>query len=261
MSGGKLFTAGAVPASVTRAEAQLVDGRRVAFDTVAGPGYRGRHAGKLRFFLAELPLADPGDEDAGGLVVVRFLGADGALQGAGAADRLGTRSGPERVLLRERGRRRSITVSTAAFRRHAPTPLALDRFEDQQCLFVRSRANGNQSSTSTLCREAGPNRPELAVIPEAGCGPVRTVIFGFVGDAVTAVRLRLGSGRLREVPVRTLSGPQGEPQRYVAAVVPRGEAVRSVSAVGADEGYELGEPPSGLPCVSPGGAFALTYFS
>jgi hypothetical protein len=261
VTGEKLFAAGAVPASVTRAEAELVDGRRIAFETVAGPGYRGRHAGKLRFFVAELPLADPGDDDGGGLLVVRFFGADGALQGAAAPDHVGTPVGRRRVVLRERGGRRSITVSAGVMRRHAPSPLALDRFEDRSCLFVNSRENANQSSGSTMCREPGPNRPALLVFPDAGCGPVRTVISGFVGDAVSAVRLKLGSGRALDVPARTLRGPQGEPQRYVAAVVPRGEAIRSVSAVGADDAYELGEPPGGLPCVPQAGAFAVSYFS
>jgi hypothetical protein len=87
VAGAQLLAAGAVPASITRAEAEFVDGRRVAIDTVAGPGYRGRHAGKLRFFLAALPLADPDDTHAGGLVAVRFFDADGTLVGVAPADR------------------------------------------------------------------------------------------------------------------------------------------------------------------------------
>jgi hypothetical protein len=62
----EILAAGAVPAAVVRAEAELVDGRRIGFGTVAGPRYRGRYAGKVRFFLAELPLADRGDDEAGG---------------------------------------------------------------------------------------------------------------------------------------------------------------------------------------------------
>jgi hypothetical protein len=261
VSADRLFAAGAVPASVTRAEAELADGRRIAFDTVEGRGYRGRHAGRLRFFLAELPLADPGDEETGGLRAVRFTASDGALVGAVSADRRGAPIGRERVVLREGGRRRSITVSLAVLRRLAPTPLALDRFEDQQCLIARTRAGVGERGSSTLCRGPGPERPALLVIPEAGCGRARTVLHGFVGDAVTAVRLKLGSGRVREVRVRTSRGPQGVQHRYVATVVPRGEAVRSVSAVGDDAGYELGEPPGGLPCVSRGGAFAISYLT
>ena len=261
VSGAKLFAAGAVPASVTRAEAELADGRRVAFDTVVGPGYRGRYAGRLRFFLAELPLVDPEDDDTGGLRAVRFSGADGALLGVASPARLGSPVGREQVVLREAGRRRSITVRAAVLRRHTPTPLALDRFEDQQCLVVRTRAGVGEQGSSTVCRGPGPERPALLVFPEPGCGPLRTVLSGFVGDAVTAVRLKLGSGRVREVPVRTLRGPQGEQHRYVAASVPRGEAVRSVSAVGTDAGYEIGEPPGGLPCVSQGGAFAMSYLT
>ena len=84
-SGGRLLVAGAVPAAVTHAEAELVDGRRVGFDTVPGAAYKGRYAGKLRFFLAAVPLADPQDEDTGGLVLVRFSDAAGAIVGAAGA--------------------------------------------------------------------------------------------------------------------------------------------------------------------------------
>jgi hypothetical protein len=97
------------------------------------------------------------------------------------------------------------------------------------------------------------------VIPESGCDGLRTVISGFVGDAVSAVRLRLGSGRVRDVRTRTLRDRQGVEHRYVATTVPRGEAVRSVSAVGAEAAYDLGEPPSGLPCLDQSSLVAYSY--
>jgi hypothetical protein len=75
-----------VPAAIARAEAELADGRRVGFETTRGPGYRGRNAGKVRFFLAALPLTDPSDDESGGLVAVRFFDASGALVGIVAAD-------------------------------------------------------------------------------------------------------------------------------------------------------------------------------
>jgi hypothetical protein len=143
VSDGRLLTAGAVPASVMRAEAELVDGRRIGFDTVEGPRYRGRYAGRLRFFLAPLPLADPRDDDAGGLVAVRFFGADGSLQGVAAGNRSGTRVGRRGVLLRERGRGRSITVAAKTIRRLAPTPLALGQ---------ASRMAGNRTTSRMLVR-------------------------------------------------------------------------------------------------------------
>ena len=80
------------------------------------------------------------------------------------------------------------------------------------------------------------------------------MVAGFVGDEVSAVRLELGSGRVLEVRPRTFEGG-----RYVAVRIPRGEAVRSVSAIGSDAVSELGEPPSGLPCVG-SGAFAILAF-
>jgi hypothetical protein len=259
IDGSRLLAAGAVPAAITRAEAELADGRRVGFDTVAGPGYRGRHAGKLRFFLAALPLSDPSDEDSGGLVAVRFFGADGTLQGITGAERLGTPVGRSQLLLRERGGGRSTTVRGMTLRRVMPTPLQLDRIEESACLFVSTRTRYGEGGSTTLCHEAGPNRPDLLVFPESGCGPVRTVLSGFVGESVTAVRMQLGSGRMREVPARIFRDRQGREHRFVATAVPRGEAVRSISAVGADAGYDIGEPPSGLPCISDSGAFAISF--
>ena len=152
--------------------------------------------------------------------------------------------------VRERAGRRSITIAAEAQRRVIPTPLQLDRTETLTCLSSSARGRFGSRSSSTICHDAGPSRPELMVIPESGCSGLRTIVFGFVGDAVGAVRLRLGSGRVREVRARTLTDAQGGAHRYVAAPVPRGEAIRSVSAVGADEAYDLQEPPSGLPCLS-----------
>src|SRR5688500_13066908 len=39
VAGDRLLAGGAVPAAITRAEAELSDGRRIGFETVAGPGY------------------------------------------------------------------------------------------------------------------------------------------------------------------------------------------------------------------------------
>jgi len=259
VAGERLLVAGAVPAGVARGQAELVDGRRVAFDTVAGPRYRGRYAGKLRFFLAALPIADPRDDEAVGLLAVRFFDSDGTLLGSAGGQREGALIGRRQVLLRERGKGRSITVLAETRRRVVPTPLVADRVEDLTCLFVRTRTGSGSGGSSSSCHEPGPNRPALLAFPESGCGGVRTVIAGFVGDAVTAVRLRLGSGRLREVRTRTLRDPQGGEHRYLATTVPRGEAVRSIRAVGARAGYELAEPPSGLPCLSSTGFFLISY--
>ncbi len=257
----RLLVAGAAPAAITRAEAELSDGRRIGFDTVAGPGYRGRYAGKLRFFLASLPLTDPSDDDGGGLVAVRLFGADGSLQGVAVSEYLGTAVGRRRVLLRERAGRNSTSVTGESRRRVVSTPLQLDRTEVLTCIAVRERGEYGESGSSTTCRDSGPSRETLAVFPTAGCDGLRTVLSGFVGDAVTAVRLRLGSGRVREVRTRTLFDAQGREHRYLATAVPRGEAVRSVSAVGARAGYDLGEAPSGLPCSGSASFGILRYFA
>jgi hypothetical protein len=64
---------------------------------------------------------------------------------------------------------------------------------------------------------------------------------------------------VREIRTRTLRDAAGREHRYVATAVPRGEAVRSVRAVGADAGYELREPPSALPCVGRSGWLAVGF--
>jgi hypothetical protein len=253
-SGGRLLAGGAAPSAVTRVEAELSDGRRIGVDTVQGPRYRGRYARKLRFFLAVLPLSEPRDEDTHGLVALRLLGADGTVLGIGGTDRLGAPVGRPRVLLRERGGAETLTVRAVTLRRPAPTPRAIDRVEELACVTTERRSPDGIDGGSTTCHEPGPNRPTLLVFPESGCDGRRTVVSGLVGDAVTAVRLVLGSGRVLEVRTGTLLDREGAAHRYVAKAVPRGEAVRSVSAVGVDATYDLREPPSGLPCP-PGSGF------
>ena len=69
--GDGVVAGGAVPAAVARAEAELSDGQRFAVDTVAGERYRGRYAGRLRFFLLSLPTVAADDFDDG-IVATRF---------------------------------------------------------------------------------------------------------------------------------------------------------------------------------------------
>jgi hypothetical protein len=126
-----------------------------------------------------MPAANPRDE-TGGLVAVRFLGADGSPQGIAGADHDGARIGPRRVLLREQARGRSITVIAETQRRVAPAAGALDRVEELTCLVTRGRRMGGGGGGSTLCHEPGPDRPSLLVFPSSGCAGVRTVLSGFV---------------------------------------------------------------------------------
>ena len=61
-----------------------------------------------------------------------------------------------------------------------------------------------------------------------GCGPVPTTLAGFVPAGTQSLDLRLGSGRT--VSLATRATAFGRPGRTVAAVLPRGEAVRSATA-------------------------------
>jgi hypothetical protein len=257
VEGDRVAVGGAAPAAVARVEAELADGRRVSVETVPGARYRGRRAGQVRFFLSVLPRTDPRDEDEGGLVALRFFDAAGTLTGA-AAEREGRVVGAPQRLLVQRRRGARISVTAVIRRQLAPTPIQLDRFEDVTCIDLRSRVGTSGGETRT-CRAAGDGRPPLGVMAEPGCGRMRTVVTGFVGDTVSAVRLRLGSGRVKEVRAKTLAGAEGSEHRYIATVIPRGEAVRRASAVGASATYELGEQPSGLPCSSDSGTRLGTF--
>ena len=75
LGAGRRFVGGAVPLAVAHVDVERADGVRVGADSVAGERYRGRQAGKVRFFLVAVPR---GKEVA----LVRMFGADGALLGA-----------------------------------------------------------------------------------------------------------------------------------------------------------------------------------
>ena len=247
----RVLIGGAGPAAAARVEAELADGRRVDRPTLAGERYRGRVAGRVRFFLLEVPATDRGQEDGGGVVLLRLYDAAGTLLGAVEPSHGRERVSQRTRLLTQRRRGASIVVDAVTGPTFAPTPLMLDRFEEQVCLVVRSRQGSSGGRTGT-CRDPAPYRPVLALSVESGCGRLRAVVHGFVGDRVTAVRLRLGSGRALEIPSATLPPAHGA-HRYVAALLPRGEAVRHVTAVGARGRQDLHVPPSGLRCVETSG--------
>jgi hypothetical protein len=61
---------------------------------------------------------------------------------------------------------------------------------------------------------------------------VPSTLAGFVPAAAARVEVRLGSGRTASFATR--AAPFGRPGRIVAAVLPRGEAIRDVAALAAD---------------------------
>ena len=214
-------------------------------DSIAGERYRGRQAGKVRFFLVAVPR---GKEVA----LVRMFGADGALLGAVSPEDEGAKlRGPVR-LLTERRSGAAMKLSAYTSRVLTPTPLALDRTEERACL--RSSSRGG---SSTFC-PAPVLGYVLLLTVTPGCDRLGSMVSGVVGDEVTGVRVRLGSGRRVTLRPRSLPASLAPGPRYVAAVLPAGEAVRSASAVGAVARQELGEPPTDRRCGrSNGGFFAF----
>jgi hypothetical protein len=63
---------GTVTADVATVDLRFADGQRVAAPTTPGAAYRGRHAGRVRFFLAEAPVEQQP-------FLIRLLDAGGRL--------------------------------------------------------------------------------------------------------------------------------------------------------------------------------------
>ena len=194
----RTIVGGATPAGVARVEAERDDGVRFGAETVAGERYRGRHAGKVRFFLVSVPKLRARST----VPLLRLFDATGALVGAVEPDYSDRASvaGPVRVLS-QRPRGASLVVRASAERSLAPTPLALDRLEDEVCLSVAVRQRREPPDSGGVCQSPGPFRPPLSLGVHDACGALRPVLYGFVGSAVTGVRLRQGSGR--RIPSRS----------------------------------------------------------
>jgi hypothetical protein len=167
--------------------------------------------------------------------LVRFQDASGALIGA-ARPEFAFRASRGETVFRARdariGLRRDFELE--------PTPLQLDRTVAETCLYVVVSRAGTDDCT--LDRDLGSF--DVDVID--GCAPAQGVLYGIVGPRVHRVEAVLGSGR--RLRVRTAALAAG-PARLLAVSLPRGEAVRSVRALGAPGRERIGAPPAGFPCA------------
>ena len=246
--GAPAVVAGAVGADVASVRVRLRGGAApVAAETVAGEAYRGRFAGKVRFFAVVLPAgARPVD------VVV--LAADGTV--LGAVDRFDASDepvvGPVRVATLGSGRAR-LTLAAQVDEELEPTAVDPARRYRYPCFTVRAVPTvvlgpAEDPPLARACRS--PARGDAFDVRVA-CTPSRTVVLGLLDAGAAVPTAVLGSGRrLRarafDLPDQVLPGARGW-----LVVVPGDEALRSVTGIGA-----LRYPPAGIACRGEeGGAF------
>ena len=211
-----LMTGGAVSAEVATVE--LRHGTQtLRMDTVAGPAYAGRHAGEVRFFAGEIALSF--DEYAADRAA-RLFDAAGALLYQSGVDE-GERSVP--VL-----RRGALRIGATLHSYDNSLPLDPTHQSAQLCMTARAGATDNLDAG---CQDepAGPEPLRLGGV--RGCAAQPTTLAGFVPAATARVQALLGSGR--RVAYASRATPFGRPERIVAAILPRREAIRSVTALDA----------------------------
>lgn len=233
---GPGWVGGATHPSVARVEVEMTDGNRVATDTVTNDAYKGTRAGRIRFFLRDVP----GVPD-----VVRGYAADGRLVGIGDASGHSGRTIRSDEVLSSPG----LTVRVELQSVIEPSPLQLDRRSQHLCI----RVTEDSGSSSTCAGRTDPSSPLMLESTE-GCHPRRSVLHGLVAKEGASLSLLLGSGRRITLPVHQL--PQGYdfPLAAVASPLPRGEAVRSVALLDASgnriAAQKAGLAPGGLRCAS-----------
>src|SRR4051794_1248449 len=244
----RIVVGGAVSADVAAVEQRFENGAVLRMATVPGDGYAGRYAGRVRFFAGETVATGEESDDLGRL---RMLDASGAVVGvAGEAERH-DRDVP---LLRTRARGRPIRIGGTLSDESAPLPLAPEHLRQTLCLSARIGTGELGQESDTVCQEDVPAPDVLRIGGLRGCGDTPTRLTGLVPAATGALVVVLGSGRQVRYPARAT--PFGRPERVVAAVLPRGEAIRRVVAVdGTGRRLLQGDPRVAPPyrrCSGPG---------
>jgi hypothetical protein len=216
-----VYFGGAVTAEAAAVELTFKGGVAVRVPTVAGEAYAGREAGRVRFFLGEATLAEDTDDDP---ELVRLFDAAGAVIGVPRRSPLPSQS--VRVLRRRIGHalvRAWVRLGTEV----SPLPGAPEHREERLCTEVGVQSVGDEPSVA--CQDLD---VPLEIGGRRGCGRVPTTLAGFVPTGTDRLDVTLGSGRRVGVAARSI--PFGRPGRMVATFLPRGEAIRSATALAAD---------------------------
>jgi hypothetical protein len=218
----RLVVGGAVEADVAAVEQVYGAGKVLRMTTVAGAGYAGHHAGQVRFFAGEISLTLDEWSASRGL---RFYDAAGALLYTSGDD---SDARSVSVLRREVARtplRFGATLTTY----DDPLPLAPLHRAEELCLTASSgRGEARAETSDAACQDTPLGSEPLRLGGIRGCGAVPTTLTGFVPAATREVAVVLGSGA--KVRYGTRATPFGRAERIVTAVLPRGEAIRTVTA-------------------------------
>jgi hypothetical protein len=232
--GRPLLVWGFVAPSVASVEIMSAGGGLVAADTTAGAAYRGAHAGRVRFFLAEAPRGAP-------VLYLRLLGADGTL--LAAFDPTFGGGAPGRPVEVGRGQTvgadrpapsvpRGLPWSLRALTRRVHTPLPGDeeRVLTRSCVLlapaVRTRRQYMLERVEVCHDPDFPNRPDYTA--RRSCDPIGIQVLGLVPHGTGRVVAILGDGSRRRLPVRRLPAGMGD-RRAFALALARDVALRSLT--------------------------------
>lgn len=248
------LTSGLLAPEVASLELVYRGGTRVGTPAETGERYRGRFAGRVRFFIAETRgrrFQSP--------VYIRLLAPDGellaAVEGLGAFQE---QSGPEATLAS--GRVGETRWRLAAYRRRQFTPLPGDeeRFEALVC--TRLTARGSRTRGEACVGED--QREDLTLGRDQGCSPLGAAVPGIVSTRVTRVEAVLGDGSSRRLDLRAFPARFRTDRRAFALALGPGVAARKLVAYGS-KGPVRTEPlrlaPGSIRCGGSGAFLAFAF--
>jgi hypothetical protein len=254
---------GTVDPAVASVDLVFRRGRSFHVETSAGAAYQGRHAGRVKFLLAEETRRG---RDFPGPQYLRLYDQAGTLLGLADAYAFepGT-TGTRRPLAR--GRTRGAPWSLVAFRARslAGLPGAEERFVELSCVQVMRRGGrGGAEPFPSRGRARSCVNPERRRLPvelsfDQDCAPLGIAATGIVSPDVRAVVAVLGDGERRRLPLLRLPAPSEGARAFALAVGPR-TAVRRLVALMRGGGHRVvqnGIGPGAVRCVDSGALLAF----
>jgi hypothetical protein len=248
--GGVWF--GAVTPDVATVEMRFFDGERVAAPTSAGPAYRGRFAGRVRFALL-------GSRTPQVPYLIRLLAADGHVIAA-----LGNPFARAPILRAPAtfasGRAGGARWTAQAFVHPElrATPLERDRLERVACVGLgplRREPFGPAGLRAQACADEGPMHAAVTFGVDSSCRADGTAVTGLVAARVERLVAVLGDGRRRTIAVHALPAAFAPGRRAFAFAAGRDTAVRRIDALDAAGRrvmtLPLGLAPGRISCGAP----------
>jgi hypothetical protein len=223
---------GFVMPEVASVEIVTTRGHRFAAPAGDGPRYRGKYAGKQRFFLAERP--ERRGED---LLYVRLLDASGALLAAVDAYYPDEPAGRGARVARGRLGRTTWSLRVSRTRKLSPLPGDEERVVTTRCvaLYLAGHSHRDFPQTNTdTCDEPDFPRP-VDIALSRTCGPVGIQIAG-LADPGVRLQAVLGDGARRRVALHALPPRFGGRRAFALLLAPR-IALRKLVAIEGGRGH------------------------